>query len=214
MTRPGWGGEGERAAQKRELPRLGRPFDFQLHRARRCAKLIRCVSIFARKPANVTQRAAKPISITTQSRNISKIVVPRVSQLRGYLPSYPEGRGRCGGGEERGRKKRTDVYVSRRGISVGSRIPSRASYELRIPGTPRGFQPCYSYVTHLPRPRKLKGVQLFSSIARSLNFRTGSLREEICARNYARLLPWNNVCTSCPCFFIHSFYVSGLRTGK
>lgn len=114
MTRPGRGGEGERAAQKRELPRLGRPFDFQLHRARRCAKLIRCVSIFARKPANVTQRAAKPISITTQSRNISKIVVPRISQLRGYLPSCAEGRGRREAGRKRdekgGKKGRTCMY--------------------------------------------------------------------------------------------------------
>lgn len=68
MTRP----RGPRTAQKRERSRLGRPFDFRLHRVRRCAKLIRCVSIFARKPTNVTQGAAKPISITARSSNIPK----------------------------------------------------------------------------------------------------------------------------------------------
>jgi len=123
-------GRGERAAQKRELPRLGRPFDFQLHRARRCAKLIRCVSIFARKPANVTQRAAKPISITTQSRNISKIVVPRISQLRGYFPSYAEGRGRCEEGRKRNEKKDGRVCIAARIlVDLGSTLCElRATY--------------------------------------------------------------------------------------
>lgn len=208
----GRGGEGERAAQKRELPRLGRPFDFQLHRARRCAKLIRCVSIFARKPANVTQRAAKPISITTQSRNISKIVVPRISQLRGSFPSYAEGRGKGAAGRGRD-KKRTDVYIAARIlVDLGSiSCELRATYSGHATRFSTLLQLCNTSAAPSEAKRR---ATLFKYRARSLNFRTGSLREEICARNYARLLPWNNVWTSCPCFFIHSFYVSGLRTGK
>lgn len=111
--------EGGRDSLKRaNLPRLGRPFDFQLHRARRCAKLIRCVSIFARKPANVTQRAAKPISITTQSRpSISKIErksgdsAKDISQLHG--PSYTGERSGRQAGRCWGRKKERTCYVYR-----------------------------------------------------------------------------------------------------
>lgn len=144
MTRPGEGRGGrERAAQKRELPRLGRPFDFQLHRARRCAKLIRCVSIFVRKPANVTQRAAKPISITTQSRNISKIIVPRISQPHGILL-----RGRTRerrGGEGKGQEKKKDERVYR-GKNLGG---SRGSTSCELRATYSGHATRFSTLLQL-----------------------------------------------------------------
>lgn len=100
--------------------------------------------------ANVTQRAAKPISITRRDR-----VIPRnrrTDPTKDLAAAREEGR--C---KER-KKGGGRVY---RGENLGW-DPPRASYE-RIPGTPHGFQPCYSYVTHLPRllNRELKSVQLF-----------------------------------------------------
>lgn len=164
MTRP------EGTAQKRERPRLGRPFDFQLHCARRCAKLIRCVSIFARKSANVTQRAAKPISITTRSRNISKIVGDfRQGSRQLHADTYRLfARDETGAG----RKKRADVYIAAE-IS-GSRIHHLVrvtSHVFRARHAVFKLQLCNTSAA--PSETK-RCVQLFSSIARSLNFRTGS----------------------------------------
>ena len=185
MTCPGGRPE---TAQKRERSRLGRPFDFRLHRARRCAKLIRCVSICARKPANVTQRAAKPISITARSRVISRNrrtgrrTGPRISQLRAIGDLVLREQGRCRG---KNKKNETDVGIYR---APESRQGS-TSCELRerIPDTPCGFQPCYSCVTHLPRPlnRKLKSVQLFKYCPIIKLLAQAKLRE-IRARNYSR----------------------------
>lgn len=204
---------GPRTAQKRERSRLGRPFDFRLHRARRCAKLIRCVSIFARKPANVTQRAAKPISITARSSNIPKSSdssADPVKDLAAARDPAPRGERQV----QQGKKNEADVYIATGNLSWD---PPRASYE-RIPGTPRGFQPRYSYITHLPRPlnRKLKSVQLFKYrlIIKLPRERASELVKSALAKLLARLLPRNNVYTSGPRFLTHSFYVSGLRGNK
>lgn len=104
--------------------------------------------------ANITQRAAKPISIARRDRVISRN--RRTDQTKDLLAARDPARGR----QVRGKKKEADVYIAAR-ISAG-RDPPGASYE-RIPGTPHGFQPCYSYVTHLPRllNRELKSAQLF-----------------------------------------------------
>lgn len=118
MTRPG-----DRAPLKSASDR-GRPFDFRLHRARRCAKLIRCVSIFARKPANVTQGAAKPISITARSSNIpsksSDGSADPTKDLCSCTRSRPARRRQVQG------KKERRAYISRRESRPGS-----ASRELR-----------------------------------------------------------------------------------
>jgi len=169
-----------------------RPFDFRLHRARRCAKLICCVSIFARKHGGCCSARRK-----TDFDNDAAGVISRDRSIDRSI--------------DRKFRLRISRDLRRERRKLAARI-----YE-RIPSTPRGFQSRYGVmITRICPARTGLSSPLWPVTKKSTRlFKYRSIIKVprnsagLRARAPTRAAPAsaaNNVRTSCSPsrFFIHS----------